>query len=120
MKFNWTTLWVKDMDTSLRFYQEIVSLPLQRRYVTRPGMEIAFLGSEEAALELICDKSKETIDVGADVSVGFESGPLETIMEELQARGIAIHSGPFQPNQHIRYLFVQDPDGWKVQFVQQM
>jgi len=119
MKFNWTTIWVMDMDTSLKFYQKIVGLPLQRRYVTRPGMEIAFLGSEETALELICDQNKEKIDVGSDVSIGFEAGPLEDIMRVLEAENIPIHSGPFEPNPHIRYFFVQDPDGWKVQFVQQ-
>lgn len=120
MKFNWTTIWVKDMNASLKFYQEVVGLPLQRRYPARPGMEIAFLGSEDTALELISDESKDTIEVGADVSIGFESGPLEEVMQVLQEKGIAIHSGPFQPNPHIRYFFAQDPDGWKVQFVQQM
>lgn len=120
MKFNWTTLNVKDMEASLNFYQEVVGLPLQRRYASRPGMEIAFLGSEETALELISDDRKQVIEISADVSIGFESGPLEAVMQVLQEKGIAVHSGPFQPNPHIRYFYAQDPDGWKVQFVEQM
>ncbi|HBE76529.1 MAG TPA: glyoxalase, partial [Firmicutes bacterium] len=28
--------------------------------------------------------------------------------------------GPFQPNPHIKFFFVKDPDGFSVQFVENM
>jgi len=35
----------------------------------------------------------------------------------VKEKGIDIHSGPFQPNPHIKYFFVMDPNGLKIQFV---
>lgn len=118
MRFNWVTLWVKDMEKSLAFYQEVVGLQLVRRYPSRPGVEIAFLGTGETQVELICDQSKANITPSPNVSIGFESGPLEQLIQFLTTKGIRTHSGPFAPNPRIRYLFVQDPDGWMVQFVE--
>lgn len=118
MRFNWTTLWVKDMEKSLEFYQQVVGLSLLQRYLARPGMEIAFLGAGETQVELICDKNKATVTASPDISLGFESGPLEQLIKFLSGRNISVHSGPFAPNPHIRYLFVTDPDGWMIQFVE--
>ncbi len=44
MKFCWCTITVKDMEESLKFYQEVVGLKLNRRFEAGPGVEIAFLG----------------------------------------------------------------------------
>jgi len=70
MKFCWTTIHVKDMDKSLAFYQEIVGLPLVRRAQASPEMELAFLGSGETQVELICDGKPQAVR-----STGFETFP---------------------------------------------
>jgi lactoylglutathione lyase len=44
MTFLWTTISVRKMEESLKFYQEVVGLPLNRRFEAGPGMEISFLG----------------------------------------------------------------------------
>jgi lactoylglutathione lyase len=44
MKFCWTTIYVKNMEESLKFYQGIVGLSLDRRAKATPEMELAFLG----------------------------------------------------------------------------
>ena len=59
MKFCWTTINVTSMEESLAFYQEIVGLPLMRRFPAGPGMEIAFLGDGETQVELIASASTE-------------------------------------------------------------
>ena len=53
MKFCWVTINVKDMEASLRFYQEIVGLTIDRRFQAGPGVEITFLGNDETKVELI-------------------------------------------------------------------
>ena len=45
MKFCRCTITVNDLEESLKFYQEIVGLSLNRRFATGSGMEIAFLGA---------------------------------------------------------------------------
>lgn len=118
MKFCWTTVTVADMERSLAFYSDALGLPVDRRYPAGPGIEIAFLGEGETKLELICRAGEKEIRIGEHISVGFEVESADAAMEELKAKGILVHSGPIQPNEHIKFFFVLDPDGLKVQLVE--
>ncbi|MBN2790677.1 MAG: VOC family protein [Candidatus Delongbacteria bacterium] len=118
MKFCWTTLHVRDMKKSLKFYQKIVGLSIVRRMKPNPDMEIVFLGEGETQVELISDnKSGNTVSV-ENISLGFDCGSLDKIKENLEENNIPVHEGPFKPNPHIQFLYVLDPDGFKVQFVE--
>jgi len=118
MKYCWTTLYVKDMNESLKFYQEIAGLKLDRRMKPSPEMELAFLGSGETQVELICDSKIINPQFGGNISIGFEAGSLDKFTELLKSQNIPVHSGPIQPNPHIRFLYVLDPNGLKVQFIE--
>jgi lactoylglutathione lyase len=118
MKFCWSTLKVKNMDESLKFYQEIVGLSVNKRFNAEPGVEIAFLGDGETKIELICDENSKEVNVGQDISLGFEVKSVEEMMRFVKEKGIAIQSGPFQPNPHIKFFYVMDPNGLKIQFVE--
>lgn len=116
MKFLWCTINVKDIDASLRFYQDIVGLNVTRRF-GEPGAELAFLGDGDTKLELIQGKGEAHTGVG--VSIGFLVDNLEEKMAFVSEHGIPVHSGPFAPSPRTRFFFVSDPDGVLVQFVEQ-
>ena len=118
MKFCWSTLMVKNLEESLKFYQEIVGLEVSRRFQAGPGMEIAFLGDGDTKIELICNGSSEEVNVGKDISWGFEVDSLDRALSLIKEKGLEIHSGPFQPNPNIKFFYVLDPNGLKVQLVQ--
>jgi lactoylglutathione lyase len=118
MTFLWTTLSVGNMEESLKFYQEVVGLPLDRRFDAGPGVEIAFLGDDDTKVELICDKNKDRINIGSDISLGFRVNSLDEKIAFLEKKGIRLHSGPFAPNPHTKFFFILDPDGLKIQFVE--
>ncbi|MDD3350794.1 MAG: VOC family protein [Eubacteriales bacterium] len=118
MKFCWSTLMVNNMDESLKFYQEIVGLPLNRRFPAGPGVEIAFLGEGETQIELICNEAIKADNVGQSISWGFEVDTLDEMTTVLKEKGIEIHSGPYQPNPHVKFFYVLDPNGLKIQFVE--
>jgi lactoylglutathione lyase len=120
MKFCWCTIMVNNMETSLKFYQNITGLVVNRRFTAGPGMEIAFLGDGETKVELICNEKNEGVCIGHDISLGFEVNSLEEMMELVKEKGINIHSGPFQPNPHLKFFYLLDPNGLKVQFVENM
>jgi len=119
MKFCWATLTVRNMENSLKFYQEIVGLSIDKRFSAGPGMEIVFLGDGETKVELIYDESKQDFDMGKNISLGFGVESVDEMMSFVKEKGLEIHSGPFQPNPATKFFYVLDPDGLKIQFVEQ-
>lgn len=120
MKFCWVTINVKDLEESLHFYQEIIGLGINRRFKPDNDREIVFLEKGETQIELIYGPRAENIVVGKDISLGFEVESLDKIKEVLKNNNIAIHSGPFQPNLSIQFIYVLDPNGVKIQFVENL
>lgn len=120
MKFCWTTLVVKDLEESLKFYKEIVGLKENRRLKAGPGVEIAFLGDGETEIELMTSPKPREINMGTDISLGFEIKSVDEMMKDLSEKGIAIHSGPFQPAPNVKFFYMMDPNGLKIQFVENL
>lgn len=120
MEFCWVTINVRNMEQSLEFYQDFIGLKLNRRMNPMPETEIAFLGNGGTEVELIRNQKNDDCSYGKDISIGFTVASLETTIEELKKKGIAIHSGPFQPNPGIKFMYVLDPNGLKVQFVERI
>lgn len=119
MKYLWTTIHVKDMDESLKFYEEIVGLNFVERFNAGPGMEIAFLGDGETKIELICSEKLKNMNPGNAVSLGFEAYSLDEKLNLIKEKGIEIKTGPVQPNANLKYFIIHDPNGIKVQFAEQ-
>lgn len=44
---------------------------------------------------------------------------LDEMMDFVKGKGIEIISGPFEPNPNTRFFFVLDPNGLRVQFIEQ-
>ncbi|HAF95677.1 MAG: glyoxalase [Elusimicrobia bacterium GWF2_52_66] len=118
MKFCWCTLAVKNLEESVKFYQYIIGLPVSRRFKAGEGMEICFLGEGETKVELICGPKHSATCQGEGVSLGFEVKSVDETIKFIMGKGLKVHSGPFQPNPHIKFFHIKDPDGYKVQFVE--
>lgn len=118
MTYCWTTITVTDLQKSLAFYQDIIGLRIARRMQPNPDMEIVFLGEGETQVELIWSRATTAVSFGKDISLGFVVDTLDGFMKLLEAKNIPVHSGPFQPNPFIKFLYIQDPDGLKVQLVE--
>jgi len=116
MKFCWSTLNVKNLDESIAFYTQIIGLEVNRRFDAGPGREIAFLGEGDTQIELICAGGGD-IEVGKDISWGFETQSLDAAMALCGEKGVAI-SGPVAPNPHVRFCHFKDPNGMNIQLVE--
>lgn len=120
MKFCWCTITVKNMEKSLRFYQDIVGLAIDRRFSAGPNREIVFLGDGETKVELISDLSHKAPNKIEGISLGFEVKSLDQMMGFIKEKGLEIESGPVQPNPHVKFFYLLDPDGVRIQFVENM
>ncbi len=120
MKLSWCTIIVEDMDTSVKFYEEVVGLSVIQRFKSTEKMEIVFLGEGDAKIELISSETGKPSNVGNDISLGFVVDSLDDKLADVKEKGIEIHSGPIQPNERIKFFFIKDPNGVKVQFAQNL
>ncbi|HZK33611.1 MAG TPA: VOC family protein [Tissierellaceae bacterium] len=118
MKYCWSTLRVRDLDESIRFYSEIIGLKIQRKINQGDDIEICFLGEGETKIELINDNEYNSDCTGEGISIGFEIESLDEFIDFLKEKSIKVHSGPFSPNPNIRFLYITDPNGYKVQIVE--
>jgi len=118
MKFSWTTINVSNMEKSLAFYQDILGLQLNRTMKPTPDMELSFLGSEETQVELIWNRHISDIGFSKDICMGFETESLDETIESLKEKGITEITGPLQPNPFIRFIYISDPDGMKIQILE--
>ncbi len=80
-----------------------MGLTIDRRVLAGPDTEIAFLGDGETKIELIHNKNTQSVTIGTDISLGFNTESLDRMTEFLKEKNIPIHSGPFQPNPHIKF-----------------
>lgn len=120
MKFCWVTLNVKDMEKSLEFYQHVVGLSVHRTMDPMPGTTIAFLGFAEGdtEVELIRNEKNNAPEYGKDISLGFEVESVDRQVELLKTQGVTDILGPFEPSPVIKFIYVVDPNGVKIQFVE--
>lgn len=116
MKFCWSTLYVKNLEESIKFYEEIIGLNVVERFSAGPATEIAFLGEGETKVELICDRNKDKIEVGSDISWGFEVDSVYKMIELLKEKNIPLASDVIEPSSKSRFFFIKDPNGMKIQF----
>ena len=120
MKFCWCTITVNDLDASIKFYQEIVGLSVTRRFSAGGGTEIAFLGDGGTEVELLYNPKAKAPGVIEGISLGFEVDSVDKMIDFVQSKGIKVVSGPTQPNPHVKFFFVKDPNGVSIQFVENM
>lgn len=64
---------------------------------------------------LNCIVNDEKIEVYPNL---FCNTNTDVMLAFVKEKGIDIHSGPFQPNSHIKFFYVMDPNGLKIQFVE--
>jgi lactoylglutathione lyase len=111
----WTTILVKDLEKSLEFYRDFIGLKINRRFAAGPNQEIVFLGNGETEVELIENK-QESFTAGNAITLGFAVDSLDETIKLLKEKSINIISDIIQPNPNIKFIYVLDPNGVKVQF----
>ena len=105
------TVHVRDVERSIRFYEEFAGLHVTRRLPSGPVFLAAAEG--ECSMELI---QSEAAYAGSGISVGFHVGDVDAQREKLIAAGY--EPTPItSPNPSVRFFFVSDPDGLQVQFI---
>lgn len=120
MNFCWCTITIQNVEASTKFYTEIVGLAITSRFSPRPGMDIVFLDDQKGSqIELIKFADRAAPSSREGLTLGFEVESLEDTLAMLSLKGIAVTGGPFV-SPAVKYIFVKDPDGVSIQFVEKI
>jgi lactoylglutathione lyase len=115
MRILHTSITVKNMDESIRFYRDIVGLELQRRReVPENKAEIAFLSDKEsgAQIELTYWKEKTDWNSGDELDhLAFGVPDMDEAMKMFRERGVDIAREPYSlRGSTTRIAFIKDPN----------
>jgi len=125
MRILHTMLRVGDLDRSLKFYTEVLGMRLLRRKDYPDGkFTLAFVGygeeSETAVLELTHNWGVEKYDLGTAYGhIAVEVDDAYKACEDVKRLGgrVTREAGPMKHGTTV-IAFVEDPDGYKVEFIQ--
>ena len=125
MRFLHTMLRVGDMQRSVRFYTEVLGMKLLRT-TDRPDQKysLAFVGYDDekraAVLELTYNYGVERYELGTafgHVAIGVPD--VKQACDKVRANGgkVTREPGPVKGGTSM-IAFVEDPDGYKIEFIQ--
>ena len=102
---------VKDIDKSVKFYNEIIGLPIkqQRRAWVDLGSSGALLSLHPASLS--APHQGSSIDNG--IMVGFLVGDLKSSIEELKSKGVKVYREPIERDAGLNAIIL-DPDDYMI------
>ena len=125
MKILHTMLRVGDLERSIRFYTEVLGMKLLRT-TDRPDQKysLAFVGygseDQNAVLELTYNYGVDKYDLGAGFGhIALEFPDVAKTCEAVRAKGgtVTREAGPVKGGTTV-IAFVQDPDGYKIEFIE--
>lgn len=125
MRILHTMLRVGDLDLSLQFYTEVLGMQvLRRRDYPEGKFTLAFVGygpeSQETVLELTHNWETKHYDLGNGYGhIALEVEDAYKACEEVKRRGgkVTREAGPMKHGTTV-IAFVEDPDGYKIEFIQ--
>ena len=121
MKMAHTCVRVKDLEASVKFYQEAFGFAESRRrdfpdskftlvYLTLPG--------DEYELELTYNYDHAAYDLGDGYGhIAISSDDLEKLHEEHKNKGFNVTDLKGLPGTDPSYYFITDPDGYKIEVI---
>ena len=125
MRILHTMIRVGDLQRSIDFYTEVLGMKLLRRSDYPEGrFTNCFVGYEDeskaAVLELTHNWDTKSYDMGNGYGhVAVEVEDAYKACEDVKKRGgkVTREAGPMKPGKTV-IAFVEDPDGYKIEFIQ--
>lgn len=125
MRMLHTMLRVGNLERSLKFYTEVMGMKLLRQHDYPDGQfTLAFVGygdeQSHTVLELTYNYGVESYDMGkAYGHIAIEVEDAYAACEKVKALGgkVVREAGPMMHGKTV-IAFVEDPDGYKVEFIQ--
>lgn len=113
---------VDDLETTVKFYREVLGLVETRRHRSPRGSELAFLKAAESEelIEICSFPASGSVQVQPDLThLAFEVDSLEEFGKHLQSLGYQYSDGPTLKEDGGGFAFVDAPEGYEIELIQQ-
>lgn len=120
MKIKLITIHTSELKKSIEFYQNILKLKIVNEIKSGEDGRLVFLkGEGEVMLELIEERAIVRLDkVSSGVSIGIFIENMDVVLEHLKSNKIKIKRGPISVPSGNKLLFIEDPNGVEVEFIE--
>ena len=115
-------LYIKDIERSIRFYEEVLEFQMIRRFTSLEGNKMAFVKSGNLIIELIQHVEWMDRKDGLYDHIAMEVEDIEAVSAELQRRGIKmgmdIYLDQLVTADGVKYQDFRGPDGEHLEIYQ--
>lgn len=123
MKFLHTSITVKDMDKTIKFYIDNLGLKLvNRKEIPENNAEIAFLEENKTnfRIELTYWREKKDYSEGDQLDhLAFEVEDIDKSIADFRQKGVKIAKEPYSlSNSNKKIAFIIDPNGIWIELIQ--
>ncbi len=112
---------VNDLESTVKFYRDVLGLAEVRRHKSPRGSELVFLkspGSEEL-IEITCFPGSGPVQVQPDLThLAFEVDSLAEFEKHLAAHGLKFSDGPTTTSTGSTFAFVDAPEGYEIELIE--
>ena len=112
---------LNDLETSVKFYREILGLEEIRRHKSPRGSELVFLKApqSEETIELCHFPNSGPVQVQPDLThLAFEVDSLAEFGQHLAAHGLKYSDGPTLRENGGGFAFIDAPEGYEIELIQ--
>jgi lactoylglutathione lyase len=113
---------LNDLETTVKFYRDVLGLEEVRRHKSPRGSELVFLKApaSEELIELCHFPSSGPVVVQPDLThLAFEVDSLEEFGRHLAAHGVKYSDGPvMKPDGTGGFAFIDAPEGYEIELIQ--
>ncbi len=112
---------VNDLETTIRFYREVLGLQEVRRHKSPRGSELVFLKAPQSdeLIEICHFPDSGPVQVQPDLThLAFEVDSLETFGRHLAKLGISYSDGPRLQPDGSGFAFIDAPEGYEIELMQ--
>lgn len=119
MQIGFVTIHVNNMEDSIKFYSEIIGMKTVSSFKPSSKMTIVFMQDNNSQLiELIHEEGVRFPEAPANVVIGFTVDDIYETEKFLVQRGIKINVKPYAVPSGVILMFIKDPNGVSIEFVQ--
>lgn len=123
MKLLHTMIRIKDVEKSLKFYEELLEMKL-RKEMRLEDATLYFLSDKEGYTEIELTHNDETPPNGYEVGTGFghfafEVESMDAFTKKLHDFGCEYFYEPFNlSGYNFKIAFIKDPDGYEIELIE--